>query len=473
MGSSETPNLLSATEAIRQIQAGRLTAVELLRTCLAQIERLEPTLKAWAHLEPMIALERAHSIDRSIQEGKTVGPLTGIPVGVKDIFNTTDMPTSMGSPLWTGFTPGNDARVVFYLRQAGAVIPGKTVTAEFAVHTPGPTVNPHHPGHMPGTSSSGSAAAVASFMVPLAIGSQTAGSTIRPASYCGVYGFKPSFGLIPRTGSLKTTDSLDTVGFFARTVEDLGLLLEVLRVHGTDYPISHALLTDATRQKPFHRPWRVALVKGPKWEGAEGYAKEALLRYASKLAAQEGVMVEEVELPPGFDQAHHVHSLVYDKALSYYFKEEFKKETLVSSILKAMIVHGQQIPLSDYHAALQRQRELAQALDDWFKDRVDILLTLSTGGEALKGLDSVDRPDSCLIWTLCGVPTIHLPVFVGPLGLPFGAQVAARRYNDHDLLRFVHFLRQNGLVPDAPYPVPALALQEEASQPKALREVVQ
>lgn len=444
-------------EAAQQIKSGRLTAVELLESCRAQIDRLEPQVQAWEHLAFDKARHTAAEIDRAISAGMEVGALAGIPVGVKDIFNTYDMPTTMGSPIWAGFTPGNDARVVSNLRLAGAVIPGKTVTAEFAVHTPGKTVNPHNPKHTPGTSSSGSAAAVAAYMVPLALGTQTAGSTIRPASYCGIYGFKPSFGLLPRTGSLKTTDSLDTVAFFARTLDDLRLMFEALRVQGPDYPLSHAALNDPARRKPADRPWRVALVAGPKWKHAETYAQKAIFDFAEKLRSQKDVIVEEASLPPGFDEAHDVHAAIYDKTLSYYFQEEFKKETLVSPILKALITHGQQIRLDHYRAALSSQTKLAGALDGWFEQKYDVLLTLSTGGEALPGLDSVDRPDTCLIWTLCGAPAINLPVFIGPLKMPFGAQIVARRYNDFELLRFAGFLRRLEMIPVRTNPKPMLS----------------
>lgn len=450
----KSPNFLSASEAVRQIRGGLLSAEELVRSCLTRIEWLEPSLKAWIHLAPERALEMARLVDYAIQQGEPVGPLAGIPIGVKDIFNTADMPTQMGSRLWAGFTPGNDARVVFYLRAAGGIILGKTVTAEFAVHAPGPTVNPHHPEFSPGTSSSGSAVAVAASMVPLALGSQTAGSTIRPASYCGIYGFKPSFGLLPRTGSLKTTDSLDTVALFSRTPEDLELMLEVMRVKGNNYPMSEALLHDPSRRKPSNRPWRVALVRGPKWQDTQGYAKEALLKYADRLAGQEGMVVEEADLPEGFDEAHEVHATIYEKGLSYYFKEEFKRQTDLSPIFQQMLLRGQRISLQEYRKALEGQRRLAESLDHWFKDRWDIGLTLSTAGEAPRGLPSLDRPDSCLLWTLCGVPAINLPLFIGPSGLPFGAQVVARRYNDFDLLEFVQFLRERDLVAEAPYPVP-------------------
>lgn len=430
-------HLLSASEALRSMRAGLLTAEKLVRTCLEQIEQSDSHLHAWVvHLNREQAFKQARAVDQALARKEELPPLAGIPVGIKDIFNTTDLPTQMGSPIWSGFTPGNDARVVASLRGAGSIILGKTVTAEFAVHTPGLTVNPHNPEHSPGTSSSGSAAAVAAGMVPLSLGSQTAGSVIRPASYCGIYGFKPSFGLIPRTGSLKTTDTLDTVGFFARSSEDLELVFETIRVKGRNYPLSEKLLQDPSRRKQPGKPWRIALVQGPKWSQAEKYAQEALLEFASQLDSSEGITVKEAELPPEIAEAHAVHEIIYDKSLSHYFKQEVQKKQLVSVTLKRMILHGQKITLEEYQRALDRQAQLAQILDRWFAEEADLVLTLSTGGEAPKGLQSPDRPDSCLVWTLCGAPAISLPRFIGPTGLPFGAQFVARRYNDFQLLEF-------------------------------------
>lgn len=462
MSAHSLPNHLSAAEAARRIRARELTSVELTRACLAQIEQLERRVNAWAYLDPESALRQAAAVDRKVEAGEPVGPLAGVPVGVKDIFNTKDMPTEMGSPIWAGFTPGNDARVVHYLRLADAVIPGKTITAEFAVHAPGPTKNPHNPEYMPGTSSSGSAVAVASFMTPLALGTQTAGSTIRPASYCGVYGCKPSFGLLPRTAMLKTTDSLDTIGYFARTAEDLALLFDVIRVRGADYPITEAALNDPSRQVRGDRPWRVALVRGPKWDCAESYAQAALLGFADTLRKLDDVIVEEVEAPQSLNRAHAVHSLIYDRTLAYYFKEEFKKHTLVSPIMYEIIRRGNETDVDDYKRALAEQAQIRTELDAWFTGGWDILLNLSTGGSALKGLESEDRPDNCLVWTLCGVPAINVPVFIGPDDLPFGAQVVARRYNDYLLLDFVRWLRERGLAPDTVHPIPRLAERQKS-----------
>jgi len=442
---------LTATQITAHLLAQDFSSVELIRACLDRIERLDPAVQAWIHVAPELALQQAEAADRKIAAGQA-GKLCGVPVGVKDIFNTRDMPTQMGSPIWKGFTPGNDARVVHYLRLADAVLPGKTVTAEFAVHAPGPTRNPHHPDHMPGTSSSGSAAATAAYMLPLALGTQTAGSIIRPASYCGVLGFKPSFGLIPRTAMLKTTDTLDTVGVFARAVEDLELLFEVIRVHGGDYPLSEAAFSDSARQNKGARPWRVGLLKGPKWDSAEPYAQQALEDFGRRLAGVPEVEVEAVTLPESFGRAHEIHATIYDRTLAYYFREEFSAHTLVSPIMYEIVERGNRINLDQYKKALAEQHALSSELDDLFAERWDILVDLSTGGEAPKGLTSNDRLDNCLIWTLCGVPAISLPVFTGPLGLPFGAQIFARRYNDYLLLNFAKHLREAGLLHDGTHP---------------------
>ncbi|NPV91583.1 MAG: amidase [Firmicutes bacterium] len=454
-------NGLTATRAIELIRSGEISSTELMESCLTQIERLEPRVKAWVCLNREGALEQARLVDEKIRSGERVGRLCGVPIGVKDIFNTIEMPTAMGSPIWKGFTPGNDARVVSRLKLQDGIMLGKTVTAEFAVHYNDITANPHNYEHSPGTSSSGSAAAVAASMVPIGLGTQTAGSAIRPASYCGIFGFKPSFGLVPRTGTLKTTDSLDTISFLCRGADDLGLVFDIARVHGPDYPISHRLLNDETRQSPIGSRWKIALVRGPKWECAEEYAKKALLELARSLSAEKQLIVEEVELGPEFGMAHEIHQTIYDKALAYYFKEEFKQKSLVSEMMYEIIERGNRLTLNDYLDGLERQSRLARQLDGLFGG-YDIILTLSTGGEAPRGLTSPDRPDSCLIWTLCGVPAINLPVFRGPKRLPFGAQVVARRYNDILLLRMVKKLQEMGYVDDVGY---SFAADAELTRP--------
>lgn len=435
----------TATDLVILLQTKEVSAVEVALDCLESIHRNEPKIHAWVHLNPDLVIKQAQAADKKLANGLG-GSLCGVPVGVKDIFNTSDMPTQMGSPIWENFTPGNDARTVYNLRMADAVIMGKTVTAEFAVHAPGPTHNPHKLGYIPGTSSSGSAAATAAHMVPIALGTQTAGSIIRPASYCGVYGFKPSFGLIPRTGMLKTTDSLDSVGMFARCIDDLGLLFDTIRMHGINYPIAHAALNDNKRQTRGDQPWRIGLLRGPKWENAELYAQHAFNDFGAKIKALDNVNVSDFTLPDVFKQAHNIHSTIYDRGLAYYFKEEFVAKTLVSQVMYDIVQRGNHIAFPEYNDALKAQNQIAHQLDELLERQYDIVIDLSTGGEALEGLNSVDRLDNSLIWTLCGVPTLNIPIFSGPLGLPFGAQIFARRYSDYLLLEFARHLHSYGIL---------------------------
>lgn len=442
-----SPNELTVTEAAEAIRQGRLSAAEWCRACIAHAERIEPGLHAWVHWDPEVALRQARAVDDQIAAGSFQGRLWGAPVGIKDVINTADFPTWMGSPIWEGFTPGNDARIVAHLKWEGGVIPGKTVTAEFAVHHPGPTVNPHNHAYSPGTSSSGSAVAVATGMVPLAVGTQTAGSTIRPASYCGVYGFKPSFGVIPRTGILKTLDTLDHVSFFARSPEDLALIFESGRVRGLNHPYIHEHI-DSWTPEMLSLPARVALVRGPGWEHAEGYARDAILSMAQDWAQDTDVHLQEVELPAVFREAHATHEVVYTKALSYYFDDEYEKHRgKLSEVFRGMVEQGRRITTDQYWAALERQKMFGKTLGDFLKD-YDFILNLSTSGHAPKGLFGRDKKDNCLIWTLCHAPAINLPVFRSPDGLPFGAQLVARRYEDRSLFHFIGLMRGKGRIPD-------------------------
>ena len=431
----------------------RYTPVDVARGCIAAYERGEEQARAWVCFDAERLLAAAHQATVQLATGAALRALEGIPVGVKDIFNTADFPTQMGSPLWNGFTPGNDARAVFNLKRAGGLVPGKTVTAEFAVHTLGKTLNPWAPERTPGTSSSGSAVAVALGMVPVALGTQTAGSIVRPASFCGVWGMKPSFGLIPRTGMLKTTDSLDSVGFFCGHAADLQTTLDALRVHGRDYPISHAALQDAPRQAaPQGRPWRVAFVRPAVWSHAPGYATQAMDGWLRDLADDPRFDLVQAELPPEMDQAHRVHATIYNRALAYYFKEEFKKAELVSPIMNALIEAGQAISPAAYEEALEEQVQLARAMER-FTRGFDVMVTLSTAGDApLRHVEEL--PDSALIWTLAQLPAVSAPVFKSPRGLPFGVQVVARRYNDPLLLRFVAEAIQRGHMPPHSYATP-------------------
>ena len=334
---------LTGNQITRRLRDGELSVKEIASELISRINSQEDKVKAWAYFDADLFMEQALKLDEKIASGDASGVLCGVPVGVKDIFNTIDMPTCMGSPLWKDFTPGNDARVVFSVKQEDALIAGKTVTAEFAVHEPGETRNPHNTDYYPGTSSSGSAASVACGMVPVSIGTQTAGSVIRPASYCGVYGFKPSFGTIPRTGVLKTTDTLDQIGWFARCVEDLRILFDSMRVSGRNYPY-----VNGTVDKYHHEDngtWKVGIVKHPQWDHADDYAKDEFEQFVSSLSSNKEVVVEEVKLSPDFNFAHENHEKIYTKALSYYFKEECQYIEVVSGVLMEMIDKGQKVEL--------------------------------------------------------------------------------------------------------------------------------
>lgn len=443
-------NELTATQLSELLKNRQCSPTEIAKDCLEQIANVEPLIDAWVYLDPRQVMLEAERLDKN--STNPISPLNSIPVGIKDIFNTRDMPTQMGSPIWKDFEPGNDARVVHYLKMAESLIVGKTVTAEFAVHAPGPTKNPHNTAHSPGTSSSGSAAAVAARMVPVAIGTQTAGSIIRPSSYCGIFGFKPSFGLIPRTGVLKTTDTLDTIGVMARCVQDISTTFDTIRVKGRDFPISENILNNSSRQnKKVDAPWRLALVKGPKWNDAESYAQKELLSFANILPKSGRIVIEEIELPGLFDQAHSIHSTIYDRTLAYYFKREFNQHTLVSDNIYEIIERGNQISVDQYRDALHLQEQL-YSIFDGILTKFDALIGLSTGGEALRGLDSVDRPDNCLIWTLCGAPSISIPAFLGPNALPFGVQLVGRRYGDFKLLKLAQELEEMGYANNCPMP---------------------
>jgi Asp-tRNA(Asn)/Glu-tRNA(Gln) amidotransferase A subunit family amidase len=445
-------NKYSISEIHRQFMDGSLDPVSVAEECIARVNSFDLEYHAWVCFDPDILLSGARKVQESLTRKVSLRALTGIPVGVKDVFNTVDFPTQMGSELWRGFTPGNDARVVYYLKNAGGLVAGKTVTAEFAVHALNETLNPHNTKLTPGTSSSGSAVAISLGMVPIALGTQTGGSIIRPASFCGVYGFKPSFGLIPRTASLKTTDSLDTIGFFVSHSSDIRRVLDVLRVHGPNFPISYQALKDYSRQnKPSTRPWRIALVKTHTWIYALEYAKMALMNFAEKLSKQNEVELSEIELPTVMKQAHEVHETIYDKSLSYYFKEEFKNTDKISLTMNEMIVRGEKISVDKYHMALNLQNHMINKMDT-FLEGFDALICLSTSGAA--PLRSVtEMPDSALMWTLTHLPSINIPAFTSPAGEPFGLQIVARKYNDYLLLSFLDFLRDSGLVPDRMKPL--------------------
>jgi Asp-tRNA(Asn)/Glu-tRNA(Gln) amidotransferase A subunit family amidase len=430
---------LTLAQAAADIRAGRITSVELVRDCLDRVAAIDSRIEAWAFLDRDHALRQAAAADDAHRHGRPHGPLHGVPLGVKDIFDTHDMPTEFGSPLWAGRTPRADAAAVARLRAAGAVIMGKTVTTEYAYFHPGKTRNPHDPERTPGGSSSGSAAAVAAFMAPGAIGSQTNGSVIRPAAFCGVVGFKPSHGLIPRSGALLLSRTLDHVGVFARTVEDAALLAECLvgfdREDADTQPMATPPFASAAASDP-PLPPRFAFVRSPAWEQAEPATKEAF----GELVEALGEWAAEVELPSSFERAIDLHQTVMEVEMAHNLHRDYERGAeQLSDGLRQLIERGRRYSAGDYLRAIAGIAPLSAALDSIF-DEFDAILTPAAPGEAPRGLDSTGNPIFCTTWTYLGTPAVTLPLLRSEAGLPIGVQLVGRRGNDARLLRTARWL---------------------------------
>ena len=435
---------LTAVEAARRVRDGSVSSEELVRAALARIAEADRTVEAWAFLDPSYALEQARRADRARSEGRDLGPLHGVPVGVKDVFETADMPTENGTVLHAGRRPTKDATVVSLLRQAGAIILGKTVCTELGLVAPGKTKNPHDPGRTPGGSSSGSAAAVAARMTPLATGSQNNGSVIRPASYCGVYGYKPTFGRISRNGVLTQSPSLDQIGVFGRTVEDVAVLAQELMVFDPSdramRPTSRPNLLAVASQDPPAEP-RVAFVKTPVWSQASQATQQAF----AQLIAELGPRVVEISLSSAFDTAHTVHLTVMEPELALHYHTEYSTgKDRLSPTLREIIERGRAVPATDYLRALEQIPLLAEALDNTLGG-FDAVLTPATPSEAPVGLHATGSPIFCTIWTLCGIPALSMPLLHGADELPLGVQLVARRGDDARLLRTARWLAHLGL----------------------------
>jgi len=433
---------LSAAELAQKLRDGEITSQELVQACLDRIDQVDGDIEAWTHLDREYAIGQARFCDTVRASGVNTGPLNGLPVGIKDIIDTKDMPTENGTALDAGRRPMDDGSLVAQLRAAGAVILGKTVTTELAFCTPGKTRNPHNPDHTPGGSSSGSAAAVASGMAPLGVGSQTNGSVLRPASYCGVVGFKPSSGRISRRGVIPQSPTLDQMGVFGRTVTDAALIAENIMAFDPQDPamkpaVAPALSATAATEPPV--PPQFALVKSPVWEEAEDGCQEAFAELADAL----GDRCEEVSLPAPFDDAVAMHRTVHSaemaKCYAHYY-ERGKDE--LSDVLRNMIEEGQRVSAVDYQRALAGREQLIAWLGGFFND-YDAIVTPATTGEAPKGLEATGSPIFCTIWTFCGTPAITLPLMEGSNGLPLGVQLVGGRGDDARLLRTANWMSTN------------------------------
>jgi len=433
-------HLLSASEAARLIRDGIISSEQLVESCLARIREVDPQVQAWAFFDADYALAQARSRDELRLSGRAIGPLHGVPIGLKDIFDTTDMPTECGSVLYTGRTPSRDATVTAMLRAAGAVIMGKTVTTEFAYFSPGKTRNPHNPEHTPGGSSSGSAAAVAASMVPLALGSQTNGSTIRPAAYCGVIGFKPTHGLISRHGALALSRTLDHVGLFANSLDDIAILAE--QIAGYDEndpdtrPRAHLPFAEITAEEP-PLPPMFAFIKTPHWQCADKETREGFAEIIEHLGSQ----VEEVELFPSAGDAWQWHQSIMSAEMAYNLEREWRiGGARLSEQLRAQIEGGREVRAAEYLDALGRIKLVNDSFTELFEQRYDAILTPAAPSVAPKGLASTGDPSFCTLWTFCGMPALSLPLLQSSSGMPLGVQLVGPRYGDARLLRTARWL---------------------------------
>lgn len=429
-----------------ELRAGDVGAGEYLRACMERIEALEPRLSAWAWYEPAAAVAAR---ERAARAGAAAA-LAGVPVGVKDIIDTAGIPTRMGSPAYADNVPRMSAAVVRRFEAAGGFVLGKTVTAELAYYAPGPTRNPWNPAHTPGGSSSGSAAAVAAGCVPVALGTQTNGSVIRPAAFCGCVGFKPSAGRISRRGILSFSPTLDQVGVFARTIADAASLASVLvGADPADASTADAATLPGRIAALTHAP-RLVAVPTPVWSRAEAHAQAHFTAVIERLGAA-GAVVEERELPDAFNRAHAVHrTIMYAEGAHSFAALQDAQRAHLSGAINALIDEGGTISDAALAAARDARAALTYALAGFVRD-VDAIVTPPATGEAPATLAATGDPAFCTLWTLCGAPALTLPSGVGPHRLPLGTQLVAAPGADERLLAVAHWCeRALGFAPGFP-----------------------
>jgi Asp-tRNA(Asn)/Glu-tRNA(Gln) amidotransferase A subunit family amidase len=422
------------------LSKGKITSLEIVEAYISQINLKEEEVQAWQHLDFEYVRQQAKNSDAKRASGVPVGILHGIPVGIKDIFDTVDFPTENGTVLSAGRRPEEDCTAVKLLKSSGAIIMGKTVTAELAVFAPGKTRNPHDLKRTPGGSSSGSAAAVAARMVPLAIGSQTNGSVIRPASFCGIYGFKPTYGKISRSGVLQLSRILDHIGVFARTIEDIALITECLMSYDPDDPDSIPTstptnLTKIFNQDPPTEP-KFAFVKSSVW----GYAEKDTQKAFEEISNFLGIQCEEIKLPSEFSKIIGNLRKIMNADLARFLSEYIQRgEEKISEILRGLIKEGISVSAIDYNNSVEQIRPMA----DWIlnlSDEYDAIITPAACGEAPIGLESTGDPIFCSTWTYLGVPAISLPLLESKNRLPIGLQLVGPRGEDATLLRSANWL---------------------------------
>jgi len=434
--------LLTTNELVAKMREGQISSVEVCKAYIERINKFEKDVKAWNFLDKKILLEKAEEADDYRKSGKPIGPLHGLPIAVKDIFGTYDMPTECGTVFRKKMSASQDSEVVNLLKNAGAIIMGKTVTAELAYIHPGKTTNPHDYSRTPGGSSSGSAAAIASQMAPLSVGSQTGGSIIRPASYCGVVGYKPSYGLISRNGALKTSEKLDTIGVFGKTVEDVALLAKALiKKDIYDSSTVHFAadnMLEECRKGPIFEP-KFIFYKTDKWKNIHKDSRNAFDFFINKFKKN----IEVFDMPSYFKEIPKQHQIIHETDLANNFQVYYKKDKKkLSKEMREAIERGLKHSAYDYANAIDFMKQSYESYKEVFEDYHGVI-TPSSNGVADKGLKSTGSADFQKIWTYLGLPTISLPLLTGENDLPLGVQLVGDKLDDLRFLGTANWLEKN------------------------------
>ena len=430
-----------AEQLVSEIKDAQITSLELCEKYIERIEKFEKDVKAWAHFDKKLLLEKAAEADETRRSGKPTGPLHGIPVAVKDIVGTIDMPTECGTVIRKGKSYSQNAEIVDLLLAAGAIVMGKTATAELAYLGPPKTTNPHDYSRTPGGSSSGSAAAVASFMAPLSIGSQTGGSVIRPASYCGVVGYKPTYGLISRNGVLKTSEKLDHIGLFGKTVEDVALLAKVLikkdKFDSATVYYSTENILEETKKGPMFEP-KFIFYKTDYWKNIEKKSRDAFEYFIKSFKKN----IEIFDTPSYFKDIHKYHQIIHETDLANNFGLYYNKyKKKLSKPMQDAILKGNKHTAKEYAEAIDFMKRSYESYEEVFEDYHGIL-SPSSPGVAPKGLKSTGSAEFNKVWSYLGTPCISLPLLQGESKMPLGVQLIGAKFDDLRFLGVANWLEK-------------------------------
>ena len=432
---------LSLEQLAAKIKDAQLSSVEVCEKYIERINKFEKDVKAWAHFDKKVLLEKAAEADEHRKSGKPVGSLHGVPIAVKDIIGTVDMPTECGTVIRKGKSYSQNAEIIDLIHSSGAIVMGKTATSELAYLGPSSTTNPHDKTRTPGGSSSGSAASVASFMAPASVGSQTGGSIIRPASYCGVVGYKPSYGLISRNGVLRTSYSLDHIGLFGRKVEDVAMLAKVLikkdKFDPATIHYSTENILNETKKGPLFEP-KFIFYKTDHWKIIDKKSKESFEYFIKSFKKN----IEIFDTPSYFQDIHKYHQIIHETDLANNFSVYFKKfKKKLSKYMQDAITRGNKYSAKEYAEAIDFMKRSYESYQEVFEDYHGVL-SPSSPGVAPKGLKSTGTAEFNKVWSYLGTPCISLPLLEGENNLPLGVQLIGDKYDDHRFLGVAKWLEK-------------------------------